>query len=181
MKWITGDRGRQLIFVDGLNDGNLLVQPGGVRGRFTGVMPLDPNGKMAMSESRYPITTAGLLALAETILQYQHQDIERGRGYRCELRDQQEFEGRPCFLYLIDYDAPEFNEVYRKSIVFIDKELSMPVCVKNYTWAKDVDPEAINEETLVEFYAYTDLRMEQQLGAVDFDQNNEDYKLRIKR
>jgi hypothetical protein len=71
--------------------------------------------------------------------------------------------------------------VYRKSIVFIDKELSMPVCVKNYTWAKDADPESIDEETLVEFYAYTDMRMEQQLGAADFDQHNKDYKLRVKR
>ena len=71
MKWLSGDRGRQLIYVDGQNDGKLLVQPGGIKGRLTGVLSLDPSGTLAMSDSRYPIQTAGLLALAKTILEHQ--------------------------------------------------------------------------------------------------------------
>ena len=181
MKWSTGDKGRQLIYVDGQNEGHMLVQPGGLKGRLTGVMSLDPNGSLAMSESRYPITKAGLLELAQTILEYQQADIARGTGFTCELRDHQTFDERDCFLYIIEYASPEVNDVYRKSIVYIDKEFSMPVCAKNYTWARDANPETIDEETLVEFYAYTDLRMQRQLGAVDFDQHNSDYRLRVRR
>src|SRR5690606_21363100 len=99
----------------------------------------------------------------------------------CELRDQQSFDDRECFLYIIEYNSPEVNKTYRKSIVFIDKQLSMPVCAKNYTWARDADPETIDDETLLEFYAYTELKMQRQLGAVDFDQHNDDYKLRVRR
>lgn len=180
MKWNEGDRGRQLIYVDGQNEGNMLVQPGGIRGRLTGVLSLDPTGSLAMSDSRYSITKAGLLELARTVLSYQKHDLEAKTGFNCQLFDHQEFEGRPCYLYLIEYDSPKNNEIYRKSMVYVDKELSLPICVKNYTWGVDVDPEKIDEETLIEFYAYTDLKFEQQLTAGDFDKHNADYRMRVR-
>ncbi len=181
MKWQTGDRGRQLIFVDGQNNGNILVQPGGIKGRLTGLLSLEPTGSMAMAESRHPVTQAGLLQLGYTVMEYQQRDIKRGSGFLCELRDNQEFEGRACYLYLVNYDSPEIHETYRKSMIYVDKELSLPVCVKNYTWAKDASPETLDDETLIEFYAYTDLRIHQQLTATAFDQNNSEYKLRVRR
>lgn len=181
MKWTSGDRGRQLIYVDGQNDGNMLVQPGGIKGRLTGVMSLDPTGTLAMSESRHPVTQAGLLELARTVLNFQRKDLERGTGFTCELRDDETFEDRPCYLYTVVYDSPEVHPEYRKSMLYIDKELSMPICVKNFTWARDPNPETIDEDTLVEFYAYTDLQIRQRLSTADFDQHNSDYRLRVKR
>ncbi|MCA8995649.1 MAG: DUF1571 domain-containing protein [Planctomycetaceae bacterium] len=181
MKWLTGDSGRQLIYVDGLNDGNLLVQPGGIRGRLTGVLSLDPTGSMAMSESRHPVTKIGILGLAKTILSYQKKDLERAEGFRCELHDNQKFNDRDCYLFNCEYDSEEANPDYRKSTMFIDKELGMPVCVKNFCWGRDVNPETIDEETLVEFYAYDDIQFERELTAADFDQNNRSYRLRVRR
>ncbi|WP_437206328.1 DUF1571 domain-containing protein [Planctomicrobium sp. SH664] len=181
MKWLSGDRGRQCIYVDGQNEGKLLVQPGGIRGRATGVLSIDPNGSLALAESRHPITMAGLLGLAETILEYQRRDLERAGGFTCELRDNQTFENRPCYLCITEYDNEKTNPEYRKSMIFIDKELSMPICVKNYGWGRDVNPETIDEETLIEFYAYSELKTMQQLGSADFDQHNKEYKLRVKK
>ncbi|TWT57461.1 hypothetical protein KOR42_08220 [Thalassoglobus neptunius] len=181
MKWESGDsRGQQLIYVDGQNDDKLLVQPGGIKGRLTGVMKLDPTGTMAMSQSRHPVTKAGLIGLAHSILEYQSKDVERASGFVCELRDDQEFEGRPCYLYICEYDSPEINPLYRKSVIYVDQELSMPVCVKNFTWGKDVNPETIDEETLLEFYAYTDLQIQQKLGVADFDAKNRSYRMRVR-
>lgn len=180
MKWNEGDRGRQLIYVHGQNDGNMLVQPGGIRGRLTGVLSLEPTGSLAMSDSRYSITNAGLLELARTVLSYQKRDLQRGTGFTCQLFDHQQFEGRECYLYLIEYESAEFNETYRKSMIYVDKELSLPICVKNYTWGRDVDPEKMDEETLIEFYAYTDLKFGQQLSAADFDKHNSDYRMRVR-
>jgi len=180
MKWQSGDRGRQLIYVQGQNDGNMLVQPGGIKGRLTGLLSLEPTGSLALSESRYPIMKAGLLQLGFSILEYQKQDIARGTGFRCDLQDRQDFDGRACYLYHIEYESPEVNATYRKSLIFIDNELLMPICVKNFGWVKDANPQQLDEESLIEFYAYTDLRMSQELGAVDFDQHNREYKLRVR-
>ncbi|WP_437185220.1 DUF1571 domain-containing protein [Planctomicrobium sp. SH668] len=180
MKWSEGDRGRQLIYVRGENNGNMLVQPGGMKGRLTGVLNLEPTGTLAMAETRYSIEKAGLLELARTVLSFQKADLNRGKGYQCQLLDNQEFEGRKCFLYHIEYEGAEYNEFYRKSLIYIDKELSLPICVKNYTWGVDVNPETIDDETLIEYYSYTDLKFTQNLTASHFDKYNQDYRLRVR-
>ncbi|MCA9087828.1 MAG: DUF1571 domain-containing protein [Planctomycetaceae bacterium] len=181
MKWLTGDAGRQLIYVEGQNDGHLLVQPGGIKGRLTGVLSLEPTGALAMAECRYPVTKVGLVALAETVLENQLGDVKRGTGFRCELRDDQAFNGRPCFLFIVEYDSEKVNSVYRKSVLYIDKELSLPICVRNYTWGVDVDPERMDDETLVELYAYTDIQTRRGFSDIDFDPENPEYKLRVKK
>lgn len=178
MKWLDGDKGRQIIYVDGENEGNMLVQLGGVKGRLLGTLTIDPNGSQAMAESRYPITGAGLLHLARKVLEFRKQDLQRGTGVHCEMHDNQELNGRPCYLFVTTYASPEYCATYRKATLYIDKELSMPVCVRNYTWAKDANPETIDDETLIEFYSYTDIQIEQQLADVDFDRANEAYRMR---
>jgi hypothetical protein len=178
MKWLDGDRGRQLIYVDGQNDGNLLVQLGGVKGRLLGTLSINPTGSQAMAESRYPITGAGLLRLAKKIVEYRQKDLERGTGVHCEMHDNQMLNDRPCYMFVTTYESPEYCETYRKAVCYIDKELSMPVCVRNYTWAVDANPETIDEETLIEFYSYSDIKIEQNLPSEAFDRANEDYRMR---
>lgn len=178
MKWLDGDRGRQLIYVDGQNDGNMLIQLGGVKGRLLGTLRINPTGSQAMAESRYPVTGAGLLHLAQKVLEYRKLDLERGTGVHCEMHDNQELNGRPCYVFVTTYDSPEFSETYRKAVLYIDKELSMPICVRNYTWAVDANPETIDDETLIEFYSYSDVEIEQQLADADFDRGNKKYRMR---
>lgn len=182
MKWQSGaDRGQQAIFVEDQNEGNLLVQPGGIKGRLTGVLTLDPEGTLAMASSRHPVTQIGLLKLAEKILDFQKEDLERGHGFKCELLDNATFGERPCYIFTCVYESEEYNQHYRKSVIYVDKELSMPVCVKNFCWAKDANPETIDDETLLEFYAYTELELMQKLETADFDATNRKYRMRVRR
>lgn len=181
MKWITGDRGRQLIYVDGKNDNQLLVQLGGIPGRIAGLRSLDPQSALAMAESRHPVTKVGLVALAKTLLEYQMADLERGSGFKCQLEDGHEFDGRPCFLYVCEYENASVCDVYRKSVVMIDKEHSLPVCVKNYTWGEDVSTDRLDEETLVELYSYANLKVKAALEQSAFAEDNPEYKLRVRR
>lgn len=178
MKWLTGDRGRQVIYVDGQNDDNMLVQLGGIKGRLLGTLTIDPRSSQAMSETRHSITGAGLLALARKTLEYRHRDLERGEGCQCEIHDNQTHNDRPCYVFVTTWDSPEFNDTYRKSVLYIDKELSMPVCVQNYTWAVDANPETLDEDTLIEFYSYSDIQIEQDLADGDFDRTNRSYRMR---
>ena len=178
MKWLTGDKGRQVIYVAGQNEGNLLVQLGGVKGRLLGTLAVDPNGSQALAESRYPITGAGLLSLARKVLEHRERDLERNSGCRCEMHDNQTLNDRPCFLFVTTYDSPAISPTYRKSMLYIDKELSMPVCVRNYTWTDDPNPETLDDDTLIEFYSYSDVQFDTRLGDGDFDRANAEYKMR---
>jgi hypothetical protein len=178
LKWHTGDKGRELLFVEGQNDGKMIVHAGGLKGRLLPALKLDPHGSMALAEARYPVTRLGMLELARTIVEYRSQDITREKGVRCQVYDNQKFDDRECYYSIVEYDHPRFSPLYRKSIVFIDKELLMPICVKNFTWAEGAaadDIEGLDESTLIEFYSYSDIRPELQLADNDFDRNNEKY------
>jgi len=176
MKWRSGQTGQQVIWVEGQNEGKMLVKAGGLKGRL-GTLSLDPTNGLAMSQSRHPCTMVGLLKAAERILQYQKAAVESGKGFQCELRDDAEFDGRPCYRCLVQYESKEFSEEYRKSEILIDKQLSMPVSVMNFTWVQDADPSKLDEESLIEHYMYTDIQIQQQFADLDFSRANEDYRM----
>jgi hypothetical protein len=176
MKWRSGQTGQQLIWVEGQNDGKMLVKAGGIKGRL-GTLTLDPTSALAMSQSRHPCTAVGLKFAAEKIVQYQKAAAERGTGFQCELRDDAEFDGRPCYRCLVQYESAEYSPEYRKSEILVDKQLSMPVSVMNFTWAQDAKPETIDEETLIEHYMYTEIQLQQQFADLDFSRTNEDYRM----
>ncbi|QDT54342.1 hypothetical protein Pan44_23750 [Caulifigura coniformis] len=176
MKWRSGQTGQQVIWVEGQNEGKMLVKAGGLKGRL-GTLSLDPSSGLAMSQSRHPCTMVGLLKAAERILQYQKAAVESGKGFHCELRDDAEFDGRPCYRCVVQYDSAEYSPDYRKSEILIDKQLSMPVSVMNFTWAQDADPAKLDEESLIEHYMYTDIQVQQQFADLDFSRANEDYRM----
>ncbi|MBX3437896.1 MAG: DUF1571 domain-containing protein [Planctomycetaceae bacterium] len=176
MKWQTFDKGRELIYVEGENDGNMLIQPGGWKGRLTGTLSLDPNGRMAMSESRHPVSQIGLVRLAEKLMHYSNLILKRESGFHCEIRGDQQIHGRDCYVFVISYDSPEHNATYRRSVQYIDKELSLPVIVRNYTWSDTPGTETDDDQTLIESYSWSDIRVDQRLANGDFDQTNSGYR-----
>lgn len=176
MKWTEGDRGRQLIFAQGQNDDKVLVQLGGVAGRLAGTLAMVPDDARILAESRYPATCAGMLELTKIILSHHAEDLKRATGVTSEMRDGESFDNRPCFLTSFVYDNPSINADYYKSTILIDKELSVPVCVRNYTWIEGRAPAAENEDSLIEHYSYTGLEINTQLTDNDFTKQK--YKMR---
>ncbi|HEX6983743.1 MAG TPA: DUF1571 domain-containing protein, partial [Planctomycetaceae bacterium] len=178
MKWIEGKPGQELLYVDGQNDGEMVVRPGGLKGRILGVIKLDPNGGMAMRESRHPVTEAGLLRLAEKVLDYRYNESSWLDGYTC-TEDEAEVDGRSCHRFTIVYDSPNVRRDYRKSVIYIDREHLVVTKIENYGWPGETLPaDRLDTETLLEAYGYTDINFETQLAAADFSAANADYGLR---
>ena len=178
MKWLVGDKGRELLYVDGKNNGKIIVKVGGVKGRLLPALKLDPTGSLAMKESRYPVTMAGLLRLSETLIGYRRNELHAEGGTHCRMIDNQQFNKRPCYCFIVTYDSPAASKEYRKSITFLDKELLMPVCVKNYGWPVGEAAGDLDKTTLIEHYAYTNIRVTQQLADSDFARSNRNYHFR---
>ncbi len=176
MKWTEGDKGRQLIFVKGQNEDKVLVQPGGVTGRLTGAIAMLPDDPRVLAESRYPATCAGLLELTKIILSHHEADLKRATGVVSEIRDGESFDGRPCYLTTLVYETPEVNADYRKSLILIDKEHSVPICIRNYTWVEGKAPATDDEESLIESYHFTGLEINTQLTDGDFAKSK--YRMR---
>ncbi len=180
LKWETGDEGREVLFIEGQNEDEMIVHGGGWKARLP-ALSISPTSSLALKESRYPITNAGLLELAKTMLQVHQQDIKANAIARCEKLADQEFDGRPCEAFLVEYRDPQVSPTYRKSITLLDKEWHAPVYARNFGWANESSTatgDQLDEETLIEYYTYADIHFRQQLAEVDFDRTNEDYRFK---
>lgn len=81
-KWTNEENaGRECVYVEGANNGDVITR-GGKSDPFFMVgrsMPINPNGLLARSKSRYSITQSGLDNLTGRLLQVV-QDIQAGKG-----------------------------------------------------------------------------------------------------
>jgi hypothetical protein len=180
LKWLSGDVGREVLYVDGQHDGDMIVHAGGWKARLPS-LSISPNSPLALGESRYPVTNAGLLPLIKTIVAAHAHDATRDSIQRCEQLPDEEFDSRQCAVFVVMYKNSQVSPVYRKSIVLIDKEWNVPLYTRNFGWpdanAAQTETE-LDDATLIEFYTYTDVQFRQQLAEVEFDRTNEEYRFR---
>ncbi len=180
LKWTTGEVGREVLYVDGANDGRMTAHGGGWKARLPAVA-LDPGSGLAMAESRYPVTKAGLHELAKLMLRVHQEDLQLKRFSKCEKLADQTFDGRPCHAFLMEYKDQKTSDQYRKSISLIDKEWSIPIYTRNFGWLNGevpADPEQHDAATLIEFYSYANVKFRPNLIAADFDHTNEEYRFK---
>jgi hypothetical protein len=179
LRWLTGDAGREVLYVDGLNNGSMIVHAGGWKARLP-ALTISPDSSLAMAESRYPVTKAGLLGLVDMSLSVHNEDLVKKNFARCDQLADQEFDERMCSTFVIEYKNAEISPTYRKSVVLIDNEWHVPLYVRNFGWpgpAQTIDGD-LDEATLIEYYTFTDIQLRSQLVATDFDRANEEYRFR---
>ncbi len=180
MKWKNSDTGRQVLFSEQYEDGQMVVKLGGLKGRLLPAIKLDPRGARAMAEARYPVTEAGLLGMLKQIIAYREEDLKRGHGITCRRLPNQQFDDRTCMCFVYEYDSAEHSPVYRKSIILIDARHGIPVMARSYTWARDAEEltaEELDQQTLIENYSFTSLNTSAALAIEDFSRNNPKYRM----
>ncbi|HEY0982580.1 DUF1571 domain-containing protein [Schlesneria sp.] len=179
LNWHQGDVGREVIYVEGKHNGRMIAHDGGWKSRIPAFF-LEPDCALAMSGARYPITSAGLLGLVETMLKAHQEDLTKLTVKSCSHLEDGELEGRPCHVFQTTYKSREISPTYRKSITLIDKEWNVPCLSKHYEWpAKEGADEAkVDEVTLIELYHFSEIRFDQSLSDSDFDSTNPEYRFR---
>lgn len=180
MKWKNGDAGRQVLFSEQYDDGQMVVKLGGIKGRLLPALKLDPRGDRAMSESRYPVTEAGILGMLKQITTHRKNDLSRGHGVHCRRLPNQTFDERNCICIEFEYTGKEHSEIYRKSIILIDARHHIPVMARNYTWAREPEgltPAQLDEQTLIENYTFTSINFGAELIAEEFRRDNPKYRM----
>lgn len=176
MKWEGGkSAGQRVIYAEGENDGDMLVRMlTGIEARL-GVLSLNPTGALAMKHSRYPVTKAGLLELTKITRQHRQADLKAAEGVTAKLLEHQKIDNRDCQCFVIEYAKPEFapdeKKEYRKSMIYVDSQTKLPICVRCYGWPEKIagaDPKKLDQTTLLELYAYRNIDFEAQVQAEDF-------------
>jgi len=179
--WLEGDVGREVIYIEGQNDGRMIAHDGGWKARIP-ALSLSVDCMLAMRDSRYPVTMAGLTGLTEMMLEVHRKDLADANYVSCEIQEDQSIEGRSCYLVTTKYQSADASPCYRKSLTWIDKEWNVPVQSHHYEWPRSelatLNDHELDEATLIESYSFAKLQFHQGLTDRDFDRNNDEYCFR---
>jgi len=168
----AGVKGQECIFIDGANSGKMWAHGTGMRAAF-GTVSLDPDGNMAMSGQRYPLTQIGILNLTKRLIEVASEDVKYGE---CEVKYFQgaKINGRVCTCTQVIHPVPRKNFLFHLARIFVDDQLNVPVRYEAYDWPKV----AGGAPELIEAYTYVNMRLNVGLTDFDFDIHNPAYRFR---
>ncbi len=163
-------KGREVIFVDGQNDGKLVAHETGIRKNLFGTVQLDPTGNLAMRGQRYPITEIGILNLVTRLIEIGNRDMKYGE---CEVNFYKgaKVNDRVCTCIQVTHPVPRSNFLFHVARIFVDDELNLPIRYEAYDWPKKPG----GAPQLIEQYTYTNLKLNNGYTDADFDHNNPNY------
>ena len=165
-------RGREVIYVEGRNDGKLIARRGGLRFAYV-TTSVDPLGELAMERNRYPITHLGIQRLIEELLIVAREEL----GNPAEELDVKQangakIEGRPCRMIQVTHSVRREQYRYHIARIFVDDQFELPIRFASYDWP---DTEG-GQPKLLEEYTYLNLKFNVGLTDWDFDHHNEEYQ-----
>ncbi len=168
-------KGQEVIWVDGLNDGNMFAHAGsGVRA-MVGTVSLKPSSMLAMQGQRYPITEIGVENLGRRLLEVAEHDKQFGE---CEVNffPAAKVNGRVCTCIQVVHPVPRRNFRFHLARVFMDDELQIPIRYEAYDWPQEPGGQPV----LMEEYTYMNVKVNNGFTDADFDPRNSAYKFGMK-
>jgi hypothetical protein len=163
-------KGRECLYNDGPNaaKGILSARDCGFRKRL-GVFDLDPEGRLAMANQKYPIMKLGVRNLMAELAVVGELDTKFGE---CEVQTKQSaINGRAATLIEVVHPVPRENFRFHKAEIFMDNELKVPVRFAAYMWPANPG----EQPPLEEAYTYLNIKMNNGFTDADFDKNNTEY------
>jgi len=167
-------KGREVIYVAGKNNGNLIAHEGGWKGRITPSIPLSPHGTLAMMNQRYPITEIGIENLCVRLIEKGMRDKKLGD---CIVEMQPaKINERRCTRIQVMHakQLPQLD--FHLARIFVDDEHNLPVRYEAYGWPRNGD--SVGQDDLIEEYTYIKLKTNVGLSDRDFDPANSNYNMK---
>ncbi|MDO4570869.1 MAG: DUF1571 domain-containing protein [Planctomycetia bacterium] len=166
-------RGREVIYVEGKNDGLLAVHGVGLEA-LAGTLNISPTGRQAMKNNLHPITEFGILNLARRLAQTGEENLHRASYSvtyaECKLN------GQECVCVEVLNSDPHEDALFHKAHVFVDVKRNFPVKYVAWGW-----PNSAGELPVLEEYTYVDIQTNQNFSDFDFCTTNPEYNYRESR
>ncbi|WP_425614674.1 DUF1571 domain-containing protein [Anatilimnocola sp. NA78] len=175
LKFVKPDsmNGREVIWVEGQNNGKMRAHEGGAAGKFLPTVWLPPDGVLAMRGQLHPITDIGFENMVVKLIEKGEKDRKHGPN-ECEVefKPGAKINGRVCTVLQVRHPVPRAHFEFHIAQIFIDDETKLPVRYAAYHWPTDP---ADKLGPVVEEYTYLDVKLNPGLTDADFDSNNPNY------
>lgn len=163
-------KGREVLYVEGENGGKLAAHEGGGKINLIPTVWIKPDSMLAMAGNRYPVTEIGIETLVTRLIEKGERDRKR-EECEVEFRKNAKINGRKCTLLTVKHPVERDYFDFHIAQVFIDDEYQVPVRYAAYLWPAS----AGGEPPLLEEYTYVNIKLNQDLKAIDFDHTNPEY------
>jgi hypothetical protein len=166
----TSVKGREVIYVEGQNGGNIVAHEGGFKGKFLPTVTIPPDGMLAMRGQRYPMTEIGIENLIVKLIE-RGQQARQAPDVQCEFRKNARVKDRICTVMQVTQPTRRPDAEFYQAQVFIDDQTNMPLRYIAHDWPAQpgAPPEVIEE------FNYLDLKLNVGLTDADFDPRNPSY------
>lgn len=161
-------QGREVIWVDGRNDGKMVAHEGGLL-NFKRVW-LAPDGYLAMVGQRYPIGEIGVQNLVEELIARGERD-RKFKDVEVKFFTGAKVNERICRMIQVVHPEKQPHFDFHKVQIFIDEEMNIPVRYAAWTWPEKPGGEPL----LLEEYTYVDVKLNVGLTDEDFNPDNKEY------
>ena len=163
-------KGREVLYVHGQNDGNIVVHEGSGLTARIGMISLRPDGRLAMRDQKYPITDIGILNLTRRWLEVAQLETQFGE---CDVAilEGAKINGRSSTCIQVTHSVPRKEFYANVARLYIDDELGLPIRHEAYDWPRQPG----GRPELTEEYTYLNMKLNNNLADVDFDHRNHDY------
>lgn len=162
--------GRQVLYVNGANNGQILVQEAGIKA-LAGTIPLNPTDPLAMSENRHPITEIGIANMLEAVIQQWESDGRYGE-VNVEYFPKAKLGDFPVRVIRTTHPTRRRQFKFHMTQLYLDDQSLFPVRVEQFDWP----PREGAPPPQVELYMYSKVNTNQGLTNQDFDPRQ--YRLR---
>src|SRR5262245_52432492 len=162
-------KGREAIYIEGQNNGRILVHDVGLNKVLAGTIEIEPTSSRAMEENRHPITHAGIGNLIITIARRWSKELSPEESI-VVLDNDITIGDRPCMMIESIHPHRHRGFYFYMVRVYIDTELNVPIRFEGYDWPKGKAPAELLEE-----YAFTNIQLNVGLKDIDFDTSNSEY------
>jgi hypothetical protein len=172
LKFMDLNEGREVIYVEGLNNNNMLVHEAGVKS-ILGTFNIPPKSSDALAENRYPVTSIGLKNMIDTVIRQWENEGKFG-GIKTVKRPNSKWpSGEICTVYEVVHEQyKEFK--FHTTRLHIDDKTGIAIGVEQLAFRGKNE----KEQQVAEEYFYSQLKTNLKFTDIDFDPKNSKYAFR---
>lgn len=170
LKFVNPNAGREVIYVQGRNQNNLLVHEVGFKS-IVGTLELPPTGPDAMADNKYPVTMIGLKTMLDKVIKQWEAEGKLGEVKTQKYPDAKLPSGEECIAYESLHPTPREEFPYHITRLWIDKKSNLAIRVEQLGFPQRND----KTPPVVEEYTYSKLKVNVSLADRDFDKKNPGY------
>ncbi len=168
LKFATPHKGREVIYVDGLNKGKLLAHGTGFQ-KIVGTLKLKPSSNLVMKENRYPITQIGIEKMLNAVVAIWEKQASNSQVRYFPKAKLGKISVR--VIQVTHAKKTTTTPQFHMTRLYIDNQTQLPIRVQQYGFPK----KSGGKPPLIEQYTYSNLKTNIGLASRDFDPKNPGY------